>query len=487
MSLDQSSLEHTQRDGRLARTKIVATIGPASESCIGELIEAGMRVARINFSHGEADEHRRRVELIRKEATERQVAVGILADIQGPKLRLGQFAEGRRELRVDEALELAEGDGISEEGEALLNFPGFINSVKVGHRVYLADGQVEVEVRRIEGRRAYGVVTRGGWIGDRKGVHLPDTNLAIRMPTPKDVADIALARSMEVDMIGVSFVGDASDLRAVRKMAPQQLMVAKIERSAALLNLEGILEETDGIMVARGDLGVETPLEKLPLVQKDLIDQALKAGKFTITATEMLESMVTAARPTRAEVADVANAVLDGTDAVMLSAETAVGAYPVRAVECMQEIALSMEASDRYARLSRVAFREAEPSFSNGTAMAAVQAARALSIRHIVCFTETGNTARQLSRYRPRAMVIALTPHRRTQQALSALGHVRPLLFDRRDNLEHMLTDASNLLVERGICTIGEQVVMVAGVPPGMARTTNVMKLHHIGEVSSLS
>ena len=485
--MDPSTFEHTQRDGRLARTKVVATIGPASEACIGELMESGMRVARINFSHGEPDEHRRRVERIREEAAARQVAVGILADIQGPKLRLGLFEGGQLELRVGERLRLAEGDGVAAEGEALLNFQGFLSTVQAGHTVHLADGQVEVLIEDVTSSHAEGRVVRGGRIGDRKGVHLPDTDLAIRMPTPKDVADIALARSMEVDMIGVSFVGSAADLRAVRKMAPQQLMVAKIERSAALMNIAEILEETDGIMVARGDLGVETPLEKLPLIQKSLIEKALKAGKFTITATEMLESMVAAARPTRAEVADVANAVLDGTDAVMLSAETAVGAYPVRAVECMQEIALAMEASERYARLSRVAFRTAEPSFSNGTALAAVQAAAALSIRHIVCFTETGNTARQLSRYRPRAGVIALTPHRRTQQALSALGHVRPLLFARRDNLEEMLSDASDLLVQRGIATIGEQVVMVAGVPPGMARTTNVMKLHHIGEVSSLS
>jgi len=484
--MDISHLEHTDREGRLARTKIVATIGPASEDCIGELIDAGLRVARINFSHGEADEHRRRAKKIRAAADERGIAVGILADIQGPKLRLGMFEESRRELRVGDRLTLIEGDGTAGPGQAYLNFPGFIAKVAEGHRVYLADGQVELIVDSVTPEAAEGHVTRGGWIGDRKGVHLPDTQLAIRMPTPKDVVDIALAREMDVDMIGVSFVGDANDLRAVRKMAPQQLMVAKIERSAALLNLEEILEETDGIMVARGDLGVETPLEKLPLVQKDLIDRALKAGKFTITATEMLESMVHAARPTRAEVADVANAVLDGTDAVMLSAETAVGDYPVQAVEAMQDIAIAMESSKRYERLSRVAFREAEPSFSNGTAMAAVQAAKALGISAIVCFTETGNTARQLSRYRPMASILALTPHKRTFQALSALGHVRPILFERRDNLETMLTDASALLVERGLCSIGEQVVMVAGVPPGMARTTNVMKLHHIGEVSSL-
>ena len=485
--MDSSHLEHTNRNGRLAQTKVVATIGPASEDRIGELIDAGLSVARINFSHGDEEEHRRRVGRIREAAAERQAAVGILADIQGPKLRMGLFEDRRHQLQVGEEIELLEGDGTAARGTVYFNFPGFAERTKAGHRIYLADGQVEVKIEEVGERAARGRVTRGGWVGDRKGVHLPDTELSIRLPTPKDILDIAIARDLEVDMIGVSFVGSAQDLRAVRKMAPQQLIVAKIERALALMNLGEIMEETDGIMVARGDLGVETPLEKLPLVQKDLIDQALKAGKFTITATEMLESMVNAARPTRAEVADVANAVLDGTDAVMLSAETAVGDYPVAAVEAMQDIAMAMEVSERYARLSRVAFRQSEPNFSNATAMAAVQASRALGINAIVCFTETGNTARQLSRYRPRAEVIALTPHERTFNALSVLGHVRPMLFERRPNLEHMMTDASALLVERGLCSIGEQVVMVAGVPPGISRTTNVMKLHHIGEVSSLS
>jgi pyruvate kinase len=484
--MDMSNLEHTDSSGRLARTKVVATIGPASEGIIGELIDAGLRTARINFSHGEPDEHRRRVDNIRRIADERGLGIGILADIQGPKLRLGTFPGGKRALHVGEYLILIEGSGEAKPGEAFLNIPGFAATIDVGHCVYLADGQCELVVESVQSGVAKARVLRGGWIGDRKGVHLPDTDLAIRLPTPKDVADIALAREMEVDMIGVSFVGSGADLRAIRKVAPQPLLVAKIERSAALINLEGILEETDGIMVARGDLGVETPLEKLPLIQKDLIEMALKAGKFTITATEMLESMVVAARPTRAEVADVANAVLDGTDAVMLSAETAVGAHPILAVKAMQEIALAMESSERYAKATRVAFHEAEPSFSNGTALAAVQASKALSIQHIVCFTETGNTACQVSRFRPGAAVIALTPHRRTFQALSVMGHVRPVLFERRDNLETMLTDGSQLLVDMGICTTGEQVVMVAGVPPGIARTTNVMKLHHIGEVSSL-
>jgi pyruvate kinase len=258
--------------------------------------------------------------------------------------------------------------------------------------------------------------------------------------------------------------------------------VAKIERAAALENLDELLDATDGVMVARGDLGVELELEQLPMVQKTLIQAALKAGKFTITATEMLESMIHSSRPTRAEVTDVANAVLDGTDAVMLSAETAVGKHPVEAVEAMQRIARAVEASQRYHDLPRVGFRAAESTFSNAVALAAAQAAEALGVEHIICFTETGNTPRQLSRYRPHAEVIALSPHGRTLRHMSVLAHVRPVEFPHRPTLEDMLESASQELLARGAVKAGERVVFVAGVPPAVARSTNVLKLHRIGD-----
>ncbi|MFN0244058.1 MAG: pyruvate kinase [Planctomycetota bacterium] len=465
-----------------AHTKVIGTIGPASEDRIGELIDAGLSVARINFSHGTPEDFQRRVAKIRHEADRRMAAVGILTDIQGPKMRLARFENGARALHAGDTLRLREGHGISPAGEAWLDFSGFLDAVRAGHRVILADGQVELVVRTVDADALVASVTRAGVIADRKGVHFPDSAIHYELPTEQDRAHIRLANEAGVDMIGVSFVSKPEELRAVRALAPQALMVAKIERMAALENLDALLTETDGVMVARGDLGVEAELEQLPLIQKSLIQAAQRAGKFTITATEMLESMIESSRPTRAEVTDVANAVLDGTDAIMLSAETAIGAHPVEAVAMMGRIARAVERSQRYHDRPHLAFRAAEANFSNATALAAVQAAEALNIQKIVCFTETGNTVRLISRYRPSAEVYALSPHQRTVNHMTVLAHVRPMLFRREKSLEDMLYMASEMLVLRGMAQYGDPIVFVAGVPAGIASSTNVMKLHRIGE-----
>ena len=474
----------TQRFCQLghAQTKVVATVGPASEGLVDELIQAGMDIARLNFSHSTPDDHRRRTERIREAAARAKVPIGILADIRGPKMRLGCMPGGWKELEKGQRYRLIEGDSATEDDEIPFSFPGFFDAVHNGDRVFLADGAVELTVEDTTGSALLARVRRGGGIGDRKGVHLPDTELSLRVPTPEDIEDLVLARELGVDFVGVSFVSRADELREVRRLIPEAQIVAKIERAAALENLEEILEATDGIMVARGDLGVEVDLEQLPMLQKSLLNEALKIGKFTITATEMLESMVESSRPTRAEVADVANAVLDGTDAVMLSAETAVGRNPIHAVETMDKIAGAVEASQRYYDLPRVAFREAEPTTSNAVALAAADAAKALGISKIVCFTESGNTPRQLSRYRPLAEIIALSPHVTTLRRMTALAHVRPVMFPQEDSLEAMLDAACTLLVERQMVARGENVVFVAGVPPGVARSTNLMKLHRIGD-----
>ena len=465
-----------------AHTKVIATIGPASEGCIGDLIEAGMSVARINFSHGTADDHRRRVEIIRREARERMLAVGILADIPGPKMRTGRFAGGQLDLEAGEEVRLRWGGGEAQAGEVLLNFDGFIEAVSPGDRIVLADGKLELVAEGVQGDAIIAGVRRGGTVRDRQGVHLPDSPIDYELPTEEDRDLIQLALELGVDMLGISFVSTADDVRRVAELAPELLMVAKIERQAALENLDSILTVADGLMVARGDLGVELELEELPLVQKSLIQSSLRAGKFTITATEMLESMISASRPTRAEVTDVANAVLDGTDAIMLSGETAVGEYPLDAVATMQRIASAVEISQRYHDLPRPSFRSAEPTFANAAAMAAVQAAEALGIERIICFTESGNTVRLLSRYRPNAKIIALSPHQNTVNQMTLLGHVRPMVFRREASLEDMLHMAAEMLVARRIAQYGDEVVFVAGVPPGIARSTNVVKLHRIGE-----
>jgi pyruvate kinase len=485
-------MEETSAWGRFTRrrtpvvgrafTKIVATIGPASEGLIDALVDAGMNVARINLSHGDDDDVRRRIAALRSASARKGVPLGVLVDIRGPKLRLGHFPEGVLQLEEDQRLWLTEGSGMAEPGRIPVDFPELLESVEIGQRVLLADGAVELLVEERHADGLYARVVRGGTIGDAKGVHLPDSRPALVVPTEEDRRDLELCRELDVDLVGVSFVSRAEELTSVRACVPDALVVAKIERLAALENLEELLDAADGLMVARGDLGVEMELEQLPMVQKSLIQAALRAGKFTITATEMLESMVHSSRPTRAEVTDVANAVLDGTDAVMLSAETAVGKHPVEAVEAMQRIARAVEASQRYHDLPRVGFRASEPTFSNAVALAAAQAAEALGVERIICFTETGNTPRQLSRYRPHAEVFALSPHLRTLRHMSVLAHVRPLEFPHKPTLEDMLDSASRELLARGLVKAGERVVFVAGVPPAMTRSTNVLKLHRIGD-----
>ena len=463
-------------------TKIVATIGPASEDRIGELIDAGMNVARLNFSHGTLDEHRRRIEVIRRQARERMASVGILADLQGPKLRLSTFEGGGRELVVGEEVRIRESGERSAPGEVNFNFGGFLQNVRPGHRLLLADGQVELTTTRIERGCLVGSVKRAGTIADNKGVHLPDSDIEYSLPTSQDLEHIEFCNEHGVDLLGISFVGSADELHEIRSLAPVPRLISKIERRVAIEALEEIIGASDGIMVARGDLGVELDLEQVPMQQKRILADSGLAGRFTITATEMLESMIESSRPTRAEVGDVANAILDGTDAVMLSAETAVGEHPVEAVATMRSIARAVESSSRYREMKRPGWRDSEPDSANAVAMAAVHVAEALGISKIVCFTETGRTTRLVSRYRPQAEVICLSPHATTVNQMAILSGARPILFQREPSLEDMIYMACEMLVVRGLADYGDAVVFVAGVPPGVARSTNVMKVHRVGE-----
>ena len=472
----------TSRLNDRALTKVVATIGPASEDRVGELIDAGLSVARLNFSHGTPEEHQERIQKIRAAAQERMVAVGILGDLPGPKMRTGKFPEGSVELVLDQQVKVIAGKGMAKEGEVWVDVRDLVVAVKRGHRILLADGLVECVAEEVARDWVIARVTRAGVVGNNKGVHLPDSDVEYELPTAEDRSWIEFAVENGVDMLGISFVGRASELELIRALAPGLMLVSKIERKSALANLEEILDATDGVMVARGDLGVEVKLEQLPMAQKHLLSVALAAGKFTITATEMLESMIQVSRPTRAEVTDVANAILDGTDAVMLSAETAVGSYPALTVSTMTGIASAVEASDRFRESSRLAFRQAEADFSNATALAAVQVAEALGMARIVCFTETGNTVRLISRYRPNCSIVALSPNRSTVHHMTVLRNVMPILFRREPSLEDMLFMAAEMLVVRCLANYGDQIVFVAGVPPGVARSTNVMKLHRIGE-----
>jgi len=472
---------------RRPHTKIVATIGPASEDRVGEMIDEGLAIARLNFSHGTQEDHLRRMTLIRAAAQERMTPIGILADLPGPKMRTATFPGGEVELLEGETVQLRSGSGQAVAGEILVEVPDLHLALVPGHRVFLVDGRIMLEVLEVSGETVQCRVVRPGAVGDRKGVHLPDSDVHYELPTEEDRELIAFAVENGVDFLGISFVGRASELETIRGLAPGVGIVSKIERAAAIENLEELLEASDGIMVARGDLGVELELAQLPIAQKALIQAAVRAGKFTITATEMLESMIHSSRPTRAEVTDVANAVLDGADAVMLSGETAVGDYPVEAVHTMAEVSRAVEQSQRYQHRPRQKLNPADATFGNATAMAAVQVANALGLSKIICFTETGNTVRLISRYRPNCEIVGLSPDPIPVQQMTALAHVSPILFRREPSLEDMLYMAAEMLVVRGLADYGDEVVFVAGVPPGVARSTNVMKLHRIGEEVKLS
>ena len=463
-------------------TKIVATIGPASDGRIGELIDAGMNIARLNFSHGSLEDHKRRAESVRKEAEARSVSVGILADLQGPKMRLGRFEPGGRLLQEGERVLVRQGEGVSEPGVVNFNFGGFLDRVLPGHRLILADGVAELVAEETRGDSLHARVLRTGPISDRKGVHLPDSDIEYLLPTDEDRRHLEFCKEIDVDLFGISFVGTGDELREIRSLAPGVGLVAKIERKLAIENLEDIISASDGIMVARGDLGVELDLEQVPIQQKEMIADAQLGGAFTITATEMLESMIDSSRPTRAEVADVANAILDGTDAIMLSAETAVGDYPVAAVATMRRIARAIESSERYRERKRPAWRASEPDSANALALAAVQISDSLELNKIVCFTETGRTARLLTGYRGMAEIIALSPNLPAVRQMAVLSGCRPIHFHREPSLEDMIYMGSEVLVVRGLADYGETVLFVAGVPPGVARSTNVIKVHRIGE-----
>lgn len=468
-------------------TKIVATIGPASEDRLEELIDAGLSVARLNFSHGTADEHRRRMELIRAASAHKMTPIAVLADLPGPKMRTGMFPDGKVMLEEGETVRVRPGQEVAAPGEVYVGVDDLLEAVEPGHRISLADGQVLLRAESKDDEAIVARVERSGPVGNRKGVHLPDSDVNYELPTAEDRELIKLACELGVDMLGVSFVGRASELEEIRGLAPGIHLVSKIERQAALFHLDEILEATDGLMVARGDLGVELDLEHLPLVQKEILARAVRAGVYSITATEMLESMIEAGRPTRAEVTDVANAVLDGTDAVMLSAETAVGKYPVDAVATMARIAQVAERSELYARRPSLDAAPERGYFSRATAMAAVHVANEVDVDFIVCFTETGNTVRLLSRFRPDVEIVALSPRSDTVRKMAVLAHVRPLLFRREPTLEAMIDTAADLLVARRIAHMGDRVIFVAGVPVGFARSTNVLKLHRIGEDSRFS
>jgi pyruvate kinase len=464
-------------------TKIVATLGPAvaSQERIRDLIRAGMDVARLNFSHGDHDTHRQMAEWVRRGAQDEGRNVALLQDIQGPKLRVGSFPGGAVWLRNGDRLRLRPGRELAEPGTVFLDYEHLLEDVQAGEKILLADGLIRLRVEDVQPDHLEAVVLQGGVLGDGKGVAFPDTNLRVPSITEKDEADLEFGRELEFDYVAASFVRSGADMAEISEKSGGRPVIAKIELAAAYANLDDILARASGAMVARGDLGVQLPLEQLPLVQADILERTNSAGLVSITATEMLESMTKAPRPTRAEVTDVATAVLAGTDAVMLSAETAVGDFPVEAVEMMGRICSTVE-SGRKEWLHVAYIGEGETSFASAIARAAVEVSENLGIDTIVAFTESGSTARLLSKYRPLSRIIAFAPDPGTVRRMALYRGVQAKLFGRRDYTDVMFAAAEKALEREGICVRGDSVVMVAGTPPNVQASTNLLKTHVIGE-----
>jgi pyruvate kinase len=469
----------------MSNTKIVATLGPATDApgILRGLLEAGADVFRLNMSHGTREEHAARIEAVRRETASAGCFAAILMDLQGPKIRLGEFQGGGCTLETGAEFTLTVEDVQGDCRRAHAGYAGLPREVKRGDRILLADGAVQLEVLETDGVRVRTRVTSGGPVASKRGINLPGVTAGIASITEKDAADLEFGLRAGVDLVALSFVRTAADVRAVRERmgSAGPPLVAKIEKPQAWENIDAILDEADGVMVARGDLGVEMALEKVPRIQKSIIRRARGKGKFSITATQMLESMIERPVPTRAEVSDVANAIYDGTDAVMLSAETSIGKHPVEAVRTMDRIA---EETDRAVRAR--GYRNPPPgtgrTIAGIVADAAYRAAHDAQVAAIVVFTSSGSTARLISRYGPPVTVYAITPSEAVARALCVNYGVVPVLSPEADGTDEMLVRMDSLMLERGCLRRGDLVVFVAGQPPGRPGTTNLMKLHRIGD-----
>ena len=468
------------------KTKIIATLGPAVASLEGiiELVEAGMNVARLNFSHGDHDSHRQYHSWVREASERLDIPVAVLQDIQGPRIRVGSFPGGSIELEDGADVVLVPGDGVGSGGEIHVEYLDAA-AVSSGSTILMSDGLIALEVMSADRGVVKCRVTEGGLLRDHKGVAFPGIQLDVPVVTDKDKADLEFGRELGVDYVAASFVNSAANVRQVKRLTEGVPVISKIESIVGYGNLGEIVEESAGVMVARGDLGVELSFESVPRAQKQMISQANSKARLTITATEMLESMTASPRPTRAEVTDVSSAVLDGTDAVTLSAETAVGRYPVRAVDAMARICVEAESSPGYSRGEEIHFLESAARFASATAQACVDAADNLDLVAIVAFTESGSTARLISKYRPHADIYAYTPIEATYRRMALYAGVTPLRFARVGSTDEMINYAERNLLDLGIVKPGDSVVMAAGIPPNRAAATNLMKLHLVGSATS--
>jgi len=464
------------------RTKIVCTIGPASETkeALEQLIRAGMDVARLNFSHGNTGDHARRLATLRAVSENCKKPVAALQDLCGPKIRTGSFPRGAFVVAPGVEVALVEGAVADAEHEVIpIQYEGLAQDIAIGDMILIDDGRVGLRVRRVEGGRVYCSVEQPGVVRDQAGVHLPSRSLRVSALTEKDKADLSFGLSIGVDYVALSFVRTSDDVRLVRDICEAwgkpTPIVAKIETPAAVDDLEGIIAAADAIMVARGDLGVEFPPERVPVLQKRILGLARSYQRPVIVATEMLQSMVHATRPTRAEASDVANAVFDGTDAVMLSAESATGDHPAIATAMMARIIAEAEASPFYAPPSSLATEAA--SIPEGIARAACTVAKEVKAKLLVAFTESGSTARFVSKARPPVPIVAFSPNDTTRSRLSLYWGVLPRYIEQLRDPDAMVERANDFVIVNGFGSPGDKIVCVFGAPTGVSGTTNSIRV----------
>ncbi|MFJ4693556.1 pyruvate kinase [Streptomyces sp. NPDC088766] len=473
----------------MRRAKIVCTLGPATDSYdrIKTLVEAGMDVARLNLSHGDHAEHEERYRHVRKASDETGRSVGTLADLQGPKIRLGHFTEGPVLLERGDTFTITVEEGVAGDRHTCgTTYAGLADDVSPGERILVDDGKVCLEVTEVDGPRVHTRVVDGGIVSDHKGLNLPGVAVSVPALSKKDEEDLRWALRTGFDVIALSFVRSGRDILDVHRIMDEEgrrlPVIAKVEKPQAVENIDDIVAAFDGIMVARGDLGVEMPLEQVPIVQKRAVKLARRNAKPVIVATQMLDSMIDNSRPTRAEASDVANAVIDGTDAVMLSGETSVGKYAVQTVRTMAKILEAAEEDILAAGLPPLTERNKPRTQGGAVARAAAEIGDFLDAKFLIAFTQTGDTARRLSRYRSPIPLLAFTPEPATRSQLNLTWGVETFLVPPVGSTDAMVDQVDELLLRHGRCEKGDVVVITAGSPPGVSGSTNLVRVHHVGE-----
>ena len=470
---------------RLRRVKIVATLGPASEDATTMecLFDAGVDVFRINMSHASRDGLRERVAAIRALEARRERSIGILADLQGPKLRIGTFGEGSVELPKGSRFVLDADPAAGDATRVHLPHPEVLGSLEAGHLMLLDDGKIALRIVEASPTRAVTEVVTGGKLSNRKGVSVPDTVIPIAAMTEKDRSDAEAAIDAGVDWIAVSFVQRPEDIAEVKKLAQGRAAVlAKIEKPQAVARFEEIMEVSDAVMVARGDLGVEMPLEKVPGIQKRITRLTRRTGKPVVVATQMLESMISSPVPTRAEVSDVATAVFEGADAVMLSAESAAGSYPAEAVAMMNRIAEEVENDPLYRTIIHAQRTDPEATGADAIAAASRGIAETLDLSAIICWTSSGATALRVARERPAPAIVAISPNVATGRRLAAVWGVHCVVAEDAHDQDDMVDRACRIAFREGFAKTGERVIIVAGVPLGTPGATNMVRIAYVGQ-----